>query len=164
MKVITVYQPWASMLWLAGHPVPEVASLGKHNETRGWSRKYRGPLAIHASKDRRFLDLARQEPFRFALSAAGISGPEDLPLGAVIAVCNLVDCVPIVSRLLVAGKAVLARLQDGRQVEGNELTFGDYTPGRFAWILADIKPLPKPIPAVGHQGLWNWEPPEVPHG
>lgn len=42
--------------------------------------------------------------------------------------------------------------------EGREYVFGDYTPGRYAWILEDVKQLPEPIPAKGHQGLWNWEP------
>jgi hypothetical protein len=39
-----------------------------------------------------------------------------------------------------------------------ERSFGDYTPGRYAWILTNIKPLPAPIPAKGALGLWDWEP------
>ena len=42
----------------------------------------------------------------------------------------------------------------------DELALGDYTPGRYAWKLANVKKLPEPIPAKGRQGLWNWEPPE----
>ena len=36
---------------------------------------------------------------------------------------------------------------------------GDYSAGRWVWLLEDIQPLPQPIPAKGHQGFWNWEPP-----
>jgi len=39
-----------------------------------------------------------------------------------------------------------------------ELSFGDYTPGRYAWILADVKLLPEPVPARGALGLWEWVP------
>lgn len=28
-------------------------------------------------------------------------------------------------------------------------------PGRFAWVLSDIVPLPSPIPAKGSQGVWT---------
>ena len=41
-----------------------------------------------------------------------------------------------------------------------EMALGDWTPGRYAWELRNIKLLPEPIPAKGQQGLWNWEPPE----
>jgi hypothetical protein len=38
-----------------------------------------------------------------------------------------------------------------------EREFGDYESGRYAWILLNVKPLLKPIPAKGAQRLWNWE-------
>ncbi|BFH70618.1 hypothetical protein J27TS7_57880 [Paenibacillus dendritiformis] len=40
----------------------------------------------------------------------------------------------------------------------DEYYFGDYTDGRYAWELTDVKQLPVPIPAKGQQGLWNWQP------
>lgn len=42
------------------------------------------------------------------------------------------------------------------KIEGNELIFGDYTPGRYAWILDNIESLSEPIEAKGHLGLWNY--------
>jgi hypothetical protein len=36
-----------------------------------------------------------------------------------------------------------------------ERTFGDYSLGRWAWLLADIQRC-KPIPATGSLGLWEW--------
>ncbi|GAA0361169.1 hypothetical protein GCM10009540_96120 [Streptomyces turgidiscabies] len=41
-----------------------------------------------------------------------------------------------------------------------EYYFGDYSDGRFAWELTEVKQLPQPIPAKGKQRLWNWEPGE----
>ncbi len=40
MKALTIRQPWASL----------IAAGVKTIETRSWSTRYRGPLAIHAGK------------------------------------------------------------------------------------------------------------------
>ena len=34
--------------------------------------------------------------------------------------------------------------------------YGDYSEGRYAWMLANVDPLPTPIPAKGALGLWEW--------
>lgn len=36
MKAISLWNPWAYLVWLKGHPDPEIAKLGKGNETRSW--------------------------------------------------------------------------------------------------------------------------------
>ena len=36
-----------------------------------------------------------------------------------------------------------------------ERAFGDYAPGRYAWVLADVLPLPRPVPWRGEQGLFE---------
>lgn len=153
MKALSLYQPWAFLVMLAGHIDPDIAKLGKHFETRSWPTKYRGPLAIHAVKyiPPEVEELCLTEPFQKAFEAAGIKYDGDIPLsrilpcGMVLAITNMVDCQKI--------KAYNIPPEP-------ESCFGDYRPGRFMWDLQDIKPLPEPIPAKGHQGLWNWEPPE----
>lgn len=35
---------------------------------------------------------------------------------------------------------------------------GDYTPGRYVWVLEGVRALERPVPARGMLGLWNWEP------
>jgi len=40
----------------------------------------------------------------------------------------------------------------------DQLPFGDFTQGRWAWLLDDVKPVDPPVPARGRQGLWNWHP------
>lgn len=37
--------------------------------------------------------------------------------------------------------------------------FGDYSPGRWAWLLTDVRQLAVPEPAKGKQGWWEWTPP-----
>lgn len=36
-----------------------------------------------------------------------------------------------------------------------ERAFGDYTPGRYGWILNRIRALRQPIPCRGALGLWD---------
>ena len=115
------------------------------------------PERIPAPRDRWWLALAPN----FAT--------ESMPLGAVIATCELVEVVP-------TAEIVWKRGDDGqigewaRYVEGTtgepfavvrerQRPYGDFTPGRFAWLLSNIEPLAEPIPATGKQGLWNWERP-----
>jgi hypothetical protein len=45
---------------------------------------------------------------------------------------------------------------DRDEITPDELAYGDYTPGRYAWILKDVKQI-DPVPAKGHLGLWNWD-------
>jgi hypothetical protein len=47
----------------------------------------------------------------------------------------------------------------GYVLGAHEIAFGDWTPGRYAWLLANVRPLAEPVPARGAQGLWHWEAP-----
>lgn len=137
---LTLTQPWATL----------VAIGAKANETRGWSTRYRGLLAIHASKSypRECRQLELEEPFAEALLAARARVVDPLPLGAVLAVVRLASIKQV-------------QLQsDLTSVDPSELAFGDYTTGRYVWALRDVYRLLTPIPASGKQGLWSWEPPE----
>lgn len=153
IKAITVYDPWASLIALGEKKI----------ETRGWYTKYRGPIAIHAGK-KYAGDISFQEPFFTAL-APQHSRLGDAPgkvgisyhLGCILAICNLVDCINIDSIGKLDGMPVWAHLENGQMIEGNELAFGDYTPGRYAWILEDVRRLAEPIPVRGRQRIWNWE-------
>lgn len=152
MKALTVYQPWASL----------VALGEKKIETRGWYTKYRGPLAIHAGKAAHlsYQALANMDAtFNRALTGSKEWNPvvwETLPFGSVIAICNLADCLAINEDGLFNCHGH-ARNRVRLLPTGNELAFGDYTPGRFAWILEDVHRLQTPIMVKGHQRLWNFD-------
>jgi hypothetical protein len=137
MKVISIIQPWATLI-----------AIGEKNfETRSWSTKYRGPIAIHASKK---IDktVCKSEPFRSVLEAYGYTEKE-LPTGMIIATAHLTECFKVEKDC-----GDYAVITDGF-IAGNEYKFGDYTPGRFAWLLVRRKLLENPIPAKGQLGLWE---------
>ena len=71
----------------------------------------------------------------------------ELPTGVIVGKANLVDCFQI-------DEAYRRKLQGENPAE---LAFGDYTIGRYAWVMADAIVFNKPIPVKGKQGLWNWE-------
>jgi hypothetical protein len=95
--------------------------------------------------------LCADPPFHAALySAARPVGL--LPLGAVIATCRLVNVLPVE---VVNGRENVWGISI-EPVGINELEFGDYAPGRFAWLLEEIREVYPPIPARGSLGLWDW--------
>jgi hypothetical protein len=105
------------------------------------------------------MGLCRSEPFRTALLDAGILGTPALPLGAIVATCELVDCVPSVAIMQSFGAYGPEDGSGGRvlwALTDQELAFGDYTHGRYAWLLANVRALPEPIPAKGALSLWEW--------
>ena len=173
-RALTIRQPWASLIALGVKTI----------ETRSWSTAYRGPLVIHAGKAVPASGVLGFPVYRnpsptmdgwFALDCK-TGGWLALPLGAVVAVVDLVDVVPIVDELgltLPDRSTYVQREQrttgvtewwlyndeTGRcaDVTGQE-PYGDFTPGRYAWLLDNIRPVDPPVPAKGRQGLWRWNP------
>jgi hypothetical protein len=101
MKVISIRQPWAS---LVVHGLKDV-------ENRTWRTLYRGPLIVHASQ--RADDISAEEiERRFGVRPAG-----ELPLGGIVGMTDIVDCVrPHPSKW--------------------------YAPGCYGFALANSRPLP----------------------
>lgn len=139
MKVITLIQPWATL----------IAMGEKKFETRSWSTKHRGDLLIHAGKkvDKFICQLA---PFNAVLAKHGLKA-DTLPTGVIIAKSFLSHCYEVTSNhghtaLLEGGDVV---------IESNEIYFGDYSEGRFVWELKDVEQI-RHIPAKGQLGLWNY--------
>lgn len=109
---------------------------------------------------------------------SGLERPFDgeLPLGAIVATADLFDCVPIYD-LERSRAAVLAHadhvwadhvslaiyrwldVHGSWSHHGDQRPYGDFTDGRWAWLLRDVIPLEQPIPFRGGQG-WSrfWEP------
>lgn len=145
MKAISVLQPWATLIGI------------KMIETRSRYTSYRGELAIHASKSRSMWRVVHHEPFRSVLLQKNIIDPNDLTYGAVISIANLYNCLQI------QADGLYSRFNNRKVCDlppEPERSFGDYTPGRWALMLKDVRPLPGPVPAKGQLGIWNWDPPE----
>lgn len=152
IKCLTLTQPYATL----------IALEEKHIETRSWHTTFRGPLAIHAGKGLApvggvpgLIDLCSTEPFLSVLKSAGIIDggirKDRLPLGAIIATCELVDIVST-NQLPVGWR----RGSHAWWFTEQERAFGDYSPNRYAWLLGNVQPLKTPIPAKGAQGLWTY--------
>lgn len=137
MKAITLTQPWSQL----------VALSAKRWETRDWRTDYRGPLAIHSAKafPAWARDLCHEHHFAQALIRAGITDPDQLPLGMVVATCQIVACRPTVEVL-----------EDSRlRLSPRQRAFGNWAPGRYAWQLEDIAAVSPPVPTRGSLGLWD---------
>lgn len=156
MKCISLSPPYGSL----------VAFGLKRIETRGWATSYRGPLAIHqtaapgpkGTTEAALWDRCLSEPFRSALAAQGIGNPARLPRGKIVAVVELLDCVATWPSWASVEPWFTATHGDACwQVPPPEpeRSFGDYRPGRYAWLLSDVRALPAPVPARGMPGLWR---------
>jgi activating signal cointegrator 1 len=147
MKALSLWQPWATLIVLGE----------KRFETRSWSTSYRGPLLIHAAKSTKGMDACNNFPFAGVLVNAGYerlnNGKRRLPMGAALCIVNL---------------AGVYRTEDVRQKMRDydddpqssyaryEHHFGDYSPGRFAWQLLNLRLLNgDPVPMKGAQGLFD---------
>ena len=130
MRALTLTQPWASL----------IALLIKTFETRSWKTNYTGLLLIHASRevDKRFIKSRHGLHYRMP----ELWTPENpIPTKAIVALCELNPCVPTWPVPANLGK--------------EDLDLGDWSPGRWAWPLTNIRPLPEPIPCRGSMSVWT---------
>jgi hypothetical protein len=120
MKAITIHQPYAEL----------IARGDKQIENRTWRTHHEGPLAIHAAglTSQRHRELAAE----FGVDL------ERVPLGAIVAVAQRIECVKIsdVPRLLRRSQGVHAF-------------------GPWCWILHEVRRLDQPLAIAGKQSLWN---------
>ena len=137
MRAITIWQPWASLIAYGiktretrTHRPPRRLTEDRPSEV-GEARER---IAIHAAKRR----VTRDEMHSTMAPSILPYQAFPLPLGAVVAVARI-------ARVDVA---------DGTQLD----PYGDYTAGRFYWTLEDVQRFEQPVPAVGHQGWWEWQP------
>ena len=108
-------------------------------ETRSWRTNYRGIIAIHAGKkfDKDFftnplyLDLINKYNITF----------EYIHFSCVVATCDIIDVIRTDDLI--------------DKIDAEEYLVGNYSSGRYGWILDNIHPLKYPIPRKGHLGLWE---------
>ena len=135
MKALTISQPYASL----------IASGEKWVENRTWHTSYRGPLAIHAGQKSSYLTPKELRSY---------------PTGVVVATCELLGCLNL-------SEAERYYSQGAFYPEARQMGWGnagllsflehEYTDGPWCWILANVKKLEIPIPAIGKQRFWEFE-------
>lgn len=137
MKVITVYQPFALAI---------VAGI-KRFETRTCRTSIRGRIGIHAGiKDFDAVMKGYTEEYKVKIAVIQHESPfidHVLFRGGIIGTVEIVDCVPV--------EKISAALTD------KERLLGDYTQGRFAWVLESPVIFSEPVRVQGKQGWWNWD-------
>ena len=148
MKAISLWQPWASA----------IAGGSKRIETRSWWASYCGPIAIHAGKKGSHMLMGNwltDQRVNWPAVLRGLDWDaccykfacEVLPFGMIVATANLTgNC---------GTKFVRDDVLDKDNGGFTERDLGDFTPGRFAWMLEDVRRLETPVPCVGRQGLFN---------
>ncbi|MBN8523803.1 MAG: ASCH domain-containing protein [Planctomycetes bacterium] len=139
MLGISVWQPWASL----------IAAGAKRYETRSWqppASLIGQRLAICSSRTAEGLhDTAQDDAFnRLCLRRLG---QRQLPMGRVVAVVTVEGCIATTSRA-------------ARRIGVRERLVGDWSPGRYAWRLADVQTLAAPVPVTGSQRFF-YLPPRV---
>lgn len=153
MLAISLYNPWA---WF-------VAKGYKKIETRSWQPPGRLVLAgeriaIHAAKSwtRQIRDACRLRGIHEHLPAAVLDdlykGPELLGNGFLLATCKIVAVLET-GRICVGPHAL--GQSPSMVISQQEAALGDYTPGRFAWVLDDVRELKPWVPCSGRQGFFN---------
>lgn len=180
MKALTLWQPWASLIalgvktietrsWSTSYRGPLAIHAAAKRPDVGDVGGY-GVIPAHGGVEN------APPGTEFCLWSEPAWHP--LALGCVVATCTLVDVVPIgdddpatwpperrsaypawstdgtgwADAIVIAGGGQPLERREGQR------PYGDFTAGRFAWLLADITPLPEPVPAHGRQQLWDWHP------
>ncbi len=129
MKVLSLLQPYASL----------IKDKIKCVETRSWKTNYRGELYIHASLKK----VTKKDPTVNNLIT--LLQDKEIIYGNIIAKCKLKDCIYMDDEFL-----------NKMNKNKTEHMCGEYSVGRYAWILEDIQVLDKDIPVKGHLGIWNY--------
>lgn len=169
MRAITLHQPWATAV-----------ALGiKRVETRSWPTNHRGTVAIHAGARRPPLVTFIGDDWHVAQGATWLHGPGHdvrMPFGQVVAVATITACVPMTEPGGSGHYPMMLDVLDPADGEphllltdsergtwsdlSSERAWGDYAPGRWAWLLTDVQALPEPVACRGFQRIWNL-PPDV---
>ena len=129
MKVLSIKEPFATL----------IKNGIKCIETRSWKTNYRGELYIHASR-------THMDKYNDRVELKQIIKDLEFSYGYIICKCKLVDCIYIDQDFI-------------KKISNNHIEYvcGEYSVGRYAWILSDIEILDIPIKVKGKLGIWNYD-------
>lgn len=138
MKALSLTQPWATLVALGEKTI----------ETRSWQTSYRGPLLIHAAKAFPMWcrEMCDTPPFREVLRKHGL-GASDLPRGVLLCEVNFHSIIP--TEGIIGNPKLFSSCE-------HEIMFGNYSDGRYGFLLSDLQPYGSPIVAKGALGIWEW--------
>jgi hypothetical protein len=139
MKVISIWQPWASL----------IIANEKFTETRFWAapKSLIGQrIGIASAKTiRPEQRLAARDPeFEWHYVRTGLPPLNDLPHGYLLGTVLLSSCEMITEKQMY-------------DLTDQERVFGWWEPGRYAWRMRQPVPLKQPVRVTGRQGLWIYQ-------
>ncbi len=136
VAAISLWEPWATLMAIGA----------KKNETRSWPTRHRGALLVCAAARKNNKEM-RELLGISAFSEALAGGLTKMWHGHAVALVDLDHCLRTTPGL--NAWPVSASLS----LNGDEMDFGDYAPGRFAWITTGLRRL-KPFPVKGKQRIF----------
>ena len=152
VRALTVRQPWATL----------IARGLKRHELRTWAPPASlldgGVLLVHAAKAAAVWGSHSRR--RSILRRLGCDEAA-LPLGAVVAACEVEDALVVERAPRRPGGPCRARdLRTGDETwcatdQWGVWPWGLWTPGTVVWRLCEVAPLAAPAPCTGRQGLWR---------
>jgi hypothetical protein len=152
MKCISLWQPWASALFLRypANTLPGERQAPefwlKPDETRSWPTAFRGPLAIHAAAKITRPDADFDPQLDDILFRLFRRRTADLPRGCILGYCVLDRC----------SKTINVERRPMQYLWGDYRERGDDGKVRYAWSFGDErKLLPCPISWKGSQGFFD---------
>lgn len=151
MKALTVLHPYADLIRVGA----------KRFETRGWDTRYRGKLLIHAGKTPVPFSELSVDAIPKISAALKTDGGAMGWCGAFVAIADLAEIWQIIrddDKVHLITPTRPNSPMKHKVISGDELLFGDYRDGRYAWELQNVQPIPTAICCRGNQRLW--EPPE----
>lgn len=179
MKCISLWNPWASLIACGAKPfetrhwAPPAALIGQTIAIHAAKKVDRDAIGLaedvyyeqHMGLDRLMFEK---------LEAQMLGTPDDLvaKFGSAIFPVGCVVCTATLEAAFKLGSEAQGTLYGAMSINWEESLvkpdhqfrpcstvrvddFGDYAPGRWAWLLRDVKQLIPPPPAVGRQGFFN---------
>jgi len=184
MKALSLWQPWASLValrvktietrsWSTSYRGPLAIHAAKHVP---WKKRADEGERASAMTDE--IPRPLWEAMKANVDEYPLLWSERCPRGVVVATCQLVDVVEMFERasdtgLIPPDRALILTPTDEGGLRWTEplshaahgwnihccedqRPYGDFAPGRYAWILDEIVALDPPVEASGRQGLWEW--------
>lgn len=152
MKVITIWQPWASLILIGAKPYefrgwkPPQSIIGQRIAIHAGARPVRpGEVQhlINALRDPVNCGTPCLKPAALELLEKVANDPKSLPLSHIL-------CTAVLGEPKRGDECAAEFGETASNDSDREGTFN------WGWPLTDIEALTPPIPVRGAQGFWNW--------
>jgi len=144
MQGLSLWQPWAQLI-ATGHKTIETRSRPPPGARVG--QRIAIHATLHKARPKDFTDEEQHE----LLALLDLAWHRRIPYGAFVCTALLEGA----QRVLEDQSNIPLRAGRGT----HERMWGDYAPGRWMWMLADVRPIPQPIRYRGARRLFEIEGP-----